>query len=110
MRKNLGALQKTDETPIVATLGKEIVGLCGIHKMLAIHRDHLVGRINILIVTKAAQSQGIGRVLLEEAERRLRKLGCGRIEITVAEERPAAQAFYRHLGYERTTIRFQKIF
>ena len=110
VRKNLGPLGKANETPIVATLGKEVVGLCGIHRMLALHRDHLVGRVNILIVTKAAQGQGIGRMLLEEAERRLKKLGCGRIEITVGEERHAAQAFYRHLGYERTTIRFQKIF
>ncbi len=110
VRKNLGTLRTVNETPIVATLGKEVVGLCGIHRMLALHRDHLVGRVNILIVTKAAQGQGIGRMLLEEAERRLRKLGCGRIEITVGEERHAAQAFYRHLGYERTTIRFQKIF
>ena len=110
VRKNLGPLGKANETPIVATLGKEVVGLCGIHRMLALHRDHLVGRVNILIVTKAAQGQGIGRMLLVEAERRLKKLGCGRIEITVGEERDAAQAFYRHLGYERTTIRFQKVF
>ena len=110
VRKNLAPLRSADETPIVATLGKEVVGLCGIHRMLALHRDHLVGRVNILIVTKTAQGQGIGRMLLEEAEARLRKRGCGRIEITVGEERHAAQAFYRHLGYERTTIRFQKIF
>lgn len=110
VRKNLGPLGKANETPIVATLGKEVVGLCGIHRMLALHRDHLVGRVNILVVTKAAHGQGIGRMLLEEAERRLRKAGCGRIEITVGEERHAALAFYRHLGYERTTIRFQKIF
>jgi GNAT superfamily N-acetyltransferase len=110
VRKNLGPLGEANETPIVATLGKEVVGLCGIHRMRALHRDRLVGRVNILIVTKSAQGQGIGRMLVEEAERRLKKLGCGRIEITVGEERDAAQAFYRHLGYERTTIRFQKIF
>ncbi len=109
VRKNLGPLRTADEIPILATLGKEVVGLCGIHRMRALHRDRLVGRVNILIVTKAAQGQGIGRMLLEEAERRLRKLGCGRVEITVGEERDDAQAFYRHLGYERTTIRFQKI-
>ena len=110
VRKNLAPLRSANEIPIVATLGKDVVGLCGIHRMLALHRDHLVGRVNILIVTKAAQGQGIGRMLIEEAERRLKTLGCGRIEITVGEERHAAQAFYRHLGYERTTIRFQKIF
>lgn len=110
VRKNLAPLLTSGETPLVATLGKDIVGLCGLHRMLALHRDQPVGRVNILIVTAAARGRGIGRLLLEEAERRLRKLGCGRIEITVGEERHAAQAFYRGLGYERTSIRFQKIF
>ena len=110
VRKNVPKLKSAKETPIIATLGKEVVGLCGIHRMAALHRDHLVGRVNILIVTEAARGRGIGRMLLEEAEARLRKLGCGRVEITVGEERTAAKSFYRHLGYERTTVRFQKIF
>jgi len=103
------ALKKLGELPFVAAVGKDVIGLCGIHRMRAIHRDKLVGRVNILIVTERAQGQGLGRMLIEEAERRLRKMGCGRIEITVGETRTKAQAFYRHLGYERATIRFQKL-
>ena len=109
VRKNLVALKKLGELPFVAAVGKDVIGLCGIHRMRAIHRDKLVGRVNILIVTERAQGQGLGRMLIEEAERRLRKMGCGRIEITVGQARTKAQAFCRHLGYERTTIRFQKL-
>ena len=110
VRKNLPGLRKAGEIPLVATLSKQVVGLCGIHRMLALHRDRPVGRVNILIVTQVARGQGVGRLLLETAEARLRKLGCGRVEITVGEERVGAQGFYRHLGYERSTIRYQKLF
>ncbi|HVM22140.1 MAG TPA: GNAT family N-acetyltransferase [Sphingomicrobium sp.] len=109
VRKNIALLKKAGETPFVATLDKDVVGLCGIHRMAAIHRDKPVGRINILILTEAARGQGLGRMLVEAAQRRLIALGCGRIEITVGDARAEAQAFYRHVGYERSGIRYQKL-
>jgi len=108
VRKNLAALRKSDETPLVATLNKKIVGLVGIHKTITVHRDAPLGRITILIVAKEAQDHGVGRMLVEEAEKLLRKTGCKLVEVTSNDRRADAHAFYRHLGYERTSIRFFK--
>jgi predicted N-acetyltransferase YhbS len=108
VRKNLKALAKVDELPIVATLDKEVIGLVGIHRMTTIHRPAPVGRIPVLIVTKDVQGLGIGRMLVDEVERRLKKAGCQIVEVTSNDRRGAAHAFYRHLGYERTSIRFFK--
>ena len=108
VRKNLAALRKSDETPLVATLNKKIVGLVGIHKTITVHRDAPLGRITILIVAKEAQGHGIGRMLVEEAEKLLRKTGSKLVEVTSNDRRAEAHAFYRHLGYERTSIRFFK--
>jgi ribosomal protein S18 acetylase RimI-like enzyme len=108
VRKNLVRLKKADEMPIVATLDKNVVGLIGIHRMTTVHRPAPVGRIPVLVVAEEAQDQGIGRMLVEEAERLLKKAGCQIVEVTSNDRRGAAHAFYRHLGYERTSIRFMK--
>jgi GNAT superfamily N-acetyltransferase len=108
VRKNLGTLRKLAETPLLATLDKSVVGLCGIHKTVTVHRDAPLGRLTILVVAKEAQGHGIGRMLVEEAERRLRKAGCKMAEVTSNDRRVEAHAFYRHLGYERTSLRFVK--
>jgi ribosomal protein S18 acetylase RimI-like enzyme len=108
LRKNLKALTKAGEAPLVATLDRIVAGMCGISRRVVIHRPAPLGRITALVVAKEAQEHGIGRMLVEAAEEWMRKGGCKLVEVTSNDRRAAAHAFYRHMGYERSSIRFFK--
>jgi len=106
--RNLRELNKAGELPIVATLDKQVVGLIGRHLMVTVHRPAPVGRIPVLVVAQDARGQNIGRMLVEAVEQWCREQGCQLIEVTSNDRRAEAHAFYRHLGYERSSIRFFK--
>ena len=108
VRKNLAALRRAGEPLLVAVEGKAILGLCGVHRTVTIHRPAPLGRITILVVAKAAQDRGIGQMLVAAAEQWLRANGCRQVEVTSNDRRTEAHAFYRHLGFERTSMRFIK--
>ena len=108
LRRNLAKLKKEGETPLVAVLGGEVVGLCGISARTMIHRDAPIGRISPLVVANEAQGHGLGRMLVQAAEEWMRSKGCTLVEVTSNDRRSEAHAFYRHLGFERTSIRFAK--
>ena len=108
VRKNLAKLKKAGELPLVATLGKQVVGLIGRHLMITIHRPTPVGRIPVLVVDSEVRGQNIGRMLVDAVEQWCRDEGCKLIEVTSNDRRAAAHAFYRHMGYERSSIRFFK--
>jgi ribosomal protein S18 acetylase RimI-like enzyme len=58
------------------------------------------GWINRLAVLKARRAQGVGALLMREAEDRLRALGCGKINLQVRSANRAVVDFYRSLGYD----------
>lgn len=57
------------------------------------------GWINYLGVAPEAQRQGLGRRLMQEAERLLRLEGCPKINLQVRSLNTAAIEFYRRIGY-----------
>jgi ribosomal protein S18 acetylase RimI-like enzyme len=63
-------------------------------------------RITALAVSEDAQRQGVGRLLLREAESLARSSGAVRIELTSASHRHEAHDFYRACGYEEGALRF----
>jgi GNAT superfamily N-acetyltransferase len=93
---------------LVATEGDVVIGLCGLHVMVALHRERAVGRVTILVVREDMRGSGIGRRLLQAAEQELRNRGCGLVEITSNQRLEDAHLFYEHWGYERTSFRFMK--
>jgi ribosomal protein S18 acetylase RimI-like enzyme len=67
-----------------------------------------VGRITGLAVMAEGRRAGVGRRLVEEAERYFASLGLTRVEVTSGPAHERAHPFYRHLGYRDEGIRFAK--
>jgi len=65
-------------------------------------------RITSLVVTPTHRHSGIGRLMLKEAEARAMRRGSARVEVTSAESREEAHAFYRACGYMDASLRFVK--
>jgi len=57
------------------------------------------GWINYLAVAPEHQKSGFGRQILDEAERRLRALGCPKINLQVRTDNKDVIAFYERLGF-----------
>jgi ribosomal protein S18 acetylase RimI-like enzyme len=57
------------------------------------------GWINYLAVHPDHQRQGFARQLMDEAERRLRHLGCPKINLQVRAGNTGALAFYARIGF-----------
>jgi hypothetical protein len=66
--------------------------------VMAGHEGHR-GWINYLAVLPEFQGKGFGRVMMGEAERRLRDAGCPKINLQVRSSNTAVIEFYHRLGY-----------
>ena len=62
------------------------------------------GWVNYLAVDPGFRKQGLGRTLMEEAERRLVEIGCPKVNLQIRNENEVAMAFYERLGFERNPV------
>lgn len=94
---------------VVARDGSRPVGVLALAFLPQIHHDDPLCRITALVVDESARGAGVGRRLVAEAERIALESGCQRIEVTSADHRAAAHAFYFALGYAEKRKRFMKL-
>jgi len=83
---------------LVGILGGHIVATC-----MAGYEGHR-GWINYLAVSPHHQRQGIGRRIMEEAEKRLSAAGCPKINLQVRETNRSVIQFYERIGYTRDPV------
>jgi len=108
VRERLKRLAEAGEPVLLAEDAGEVVGLLDWHVMTTIHRPRPVGRIVALVVADGWRGRGVGRALVEEAERRMRERGCEKMEVTSNVSLSDAHHFYEGLGLERTSYRFAR--
>jgi GNAT superfamily N-acetyltransferase len=91
----------------VAVREGAIVGLASLHVLHLIERPPLA-RLSAIVVAESERRSGIGVALTRRIEEVAGRAGCDRLEVTSAEWREDAHAFYRRLGFEETSKRFIK--
>jgi len=83
---------------LVAALGGRIVG-----SAMVGYEGHR-GWINYLAVSPDQRRRGLGRRLMDESERLLRKEGCPKINLQVRASNSAVLAFYEAIGYTKDAV------
>ena len=107
--ERLARLASAGERVLVAEQNGRVTGLITVHPGThVLHRPRPVGRITMLVVATIARGSGVGRRLVQEAERIAHEAGCGWFEVTSNLVREDAHAFYERLGFARTSYRFGK--
>ena len=86
-------LQVRPDLFLVALLDGRLVG------SIMVGYDGHRGWINYLGVDPDCRRQGLGRALMQEAERLLRLEGCPKINLQVRSSNAEAVAFYRGIGF-----------
>lgn len=85
---------------IVAENGGEVLGFIAVHALPRFEHSDRILRIMALVVDPGVRERGIGRLLMEEAERLGREVGAAFAEVTAGHHRPDARRLYEDLGYD----------
>ena len=86
-------LQVQPELFLVGLEDEKIVGT-----VMAGYEGHR-GWVNYLAVSPEQRGRGLGRRLMDEAETRLRALGCPKINLQVRSGNAGVRQFYESIGY-----------
>jgi predicted N-acetyltransferase YhbS len=91
---------------VVADAGGEVIGFIALHAVPRFEHDDTLVRIVALVVDPGVRERGIGRLLMDEAERFGHALGAAFVEVTAGHHRPDARHLYETLGYDATVTAY----
>ena len=99
-----------DHQLLVASAGDAVVGWVHVHLWQGLESGP-DGEIGGLVVDEGRRGAGVGRLLMQEAERWTRARGCTRLRLRSNVVRTGAHAFYQRLGYRiaKTQYAFEKV-
>jgi predicted N-acetyltransferase YhbS len=92
--------RETAGLALVAERQGPVVGIIAVTAIPYLEREGRWGRIVALVVSSACRGQGIGRRLVDAAEKAAGELDCITMEVTSRRSRTESHPFYRNLGYE----------
>lgn len=97
-----------DYEVLVAKHEGKIVGCISLHVMKLFHMAGNAGRITSLVVSSENRGTGIGKDLVNAADRYFKNMGCVKTEVTSGDHRKVAQHFYQSEGFVLDERRFIK--
>lgn len=86
----------------------ELVGVCTLHFRERLNHPDLEAWIPDLFVTEHARLRGVGRALLDRAERLARERGCWQLALESGYQRAEAHLLYTRMGMRDTGKFFRK--
>ena len=106
-RRLLQVSGQSEHVVYVAEIDRKLIGWIHVfvnHSLLADTPAEIAG----LIVDESHRGRGVGRVLMEQAERWAMEHGCHSVRLRSNVLRSSAHVFYERLGYQ--TIKTQRAF
>ena len=85
---------------LVAEASGEVVGFISLLILPRFEVDELFGRITALVVDPGVRERGVGRLLMEAAERAAAEAGTSFLEVTAGHHRPDARHLFESMGYD----------
>jgi GNAT superfamily N-acetyltransferase len=83
----------------------DLAGVVALSVVPYLEREGAIGRIVALVVDARVRGRGVGRALIDAAQREAELLGCVTLEVNTQRHRDEARAFYRRLGFAEQTER-----
>lgn len=99
-----------DALTLVAEINQKVVGFISVHFMTQLALNGEVCFINFFSIDPLFRSQGVGAMLLKEAEHYAQARACYSMELSSNLRRAKAHAFYLKQGYIETSRYFVKEF
>lgn len=104
--ERLGRFASDEAQVIVADNGGEVLGFVALVALPRFEHGDRILRVVALVVDPGVRERGIGRLLMEDAERVGRSVGAAFAEITAGHHRPDARRLYEEIGYDGTVAAY----